>query len=183
MKIINIKRIGLAVLLTVAGLAIGTNTFAQAVEKNTSPELPPACDVIQVPEGHKLAAHRYALGAQLYRWNGSAWVFVEPVARLFNNDDYRGEVGIHYAGPTWESNSGSKVVAARVDGCSVDPAAIDWLLLRAISNDGSGVFRRVTYIQRINTVGGKAPTAPGSAVGLVVEVPYTTEYYFYRADH
>ncbi len=97
--------------------------------------------------------------------------------------NYRGEVATHYAGPTWESNSGSKVVATRASGCSVDATAIDLLLLEAVSNEGQGPFRRVTYIQRLNTVGGKAPTAPGSAVGMVVEVPYTAEYYFYRAGN
>ena len=39
----------------------------------------------------------------------------------------------------------------------------------------------MTYIQRVNTVGGNAPTDPGDFVGEVVEVPYTAEYYFYRA--
>ena len=37
-------------------------------------------------------------------------------------------------------------------------------------------------IQRVNTVGGKAPTAPGDYVGELVRVPYTAEYFFYRAD-
>jgi hypothetical protein len=76
-------------------------------------------------------------------------VLVEPVAKLYANDDYTGETGIHYLGPTWESNSGSKVVATRADGCNADPTAIDWLLLRAVTNDGSGPFKKVTYVQRV----------------------------------
>ena len=39
----------------------------------------------------------------------------------------------------------------------------------------------MTYIQRVNTVGGLAPAEPGDFVGQEVEVPYTAEYYFYRA--
>jgi hypothetical protein len=39
----------------------------------------------------------------------------------------------------------------------------------------------VTYVQRVNTTGGLRPAAPGSSIGAVVEVPYTAEYYFYRA--
>jgi hypothetical protein len=38
----------------------------------------------------------------------------------------------------------------------------------------------VSYIQRVNTMGGLAPTAPGSYIGVTVDVPYTAEYYFFR---
>jgi len=38
-----------------------------------------------------------------------------------------------------------------------------------------------TFIQRINTVGGNAPAAPGTVVGEEANVPYTAEYLFYRA--
>jgi hypothetical protein len=96
--------------------------------------------------------------------------------------NYRGKVGIHYRGPTWESNSGSKVVAARLFGCSPDPTAIPWLLLEAVSTTGPGIFSSVTYVQRVNTTGGLAPAYPGLLIGQVVEVPYTAEYYFYRED-
>jgi hypothetical protein len=33
----------------------------------------------------------------------------------------------------------------------------------------------------LRTTGGLAPTGPGSATGEVAAVPYTAEYYFYRA--
>jgi hypothetical protein len=46
---------------------------------------------------------------------------------------------------------------------------------------GPGIFARTTYIQRVNTKGGLAPTAPGTSIGAIAEVPYTAEYYFYRA--
>ena len=118
---------------------------------------------------------------QIYRWNGTSWAFVEPVATLFSDADYHEKVGTHYLGPTWESNSGSKVVAARLTGCTPDPTAIPWLLLQTVSTDGPGIFGSVTYIQRVNTKGGLAPTAPGVSIGTVAEVPYTAEYYFYRA--
>lgn len=120
---------------------------------------------------------------QVYRWSGTAWVFVEPAATLFANSRYQGEVGTHYVGPTWESNSGSKVVGARVPGtgCSPDSSAIPWLLLKKVTTEGPGIFNAVTYIQRVNTTGGTPPTAPGSFIGEVTEVPYTAEYYFYRA--
>jgi Protein of unknown function (DUF3455) len=151
-----------------------------AIADDRAPELPSGCERLEVDAGNNVSFHTYAIGVQRHRWNGIAWVFVEPVAKLFANEDYMGETGIHYVGPTWESNSGSKVVAVREEGCNVDPTAIDWLLLRAVSNEGPGPFKKVTYIQRVNTVGGRAPAAPGSSVGALIDVPYTAEYYFYK---
>jgi hypothetical protein len=75
------------------------------------------------------------------------------------------------------------VVARRLAGCSTDSTTIDWLLLQAVSTDGPGIFNGVTYIQRVNTSGGKAPTAPGEFIGAEAKIPYTAEYYFYRAEN
>lgn len=170
----------LFILLTITGLALTPISIARASEP---PELPAQCGSIQV-SGDKLAFHVYARGVQIYRWNGSTWDFVAPRATLFAEANYFGEVGDHYAGPSWESKSGSKVVARRVQGtgCTPDPTAIAWLLLEKVSTSGSGIFSSVTYIQRVNTAGGTVPTAPGLVVGEVKEVPYTAEYYFYRAQ-
>ena len=157
---------------------------AQPADDNRAPDLPLGiCDSVQVQEGNKVAFHAYASGVQVYRWNGTAWAFVEPVANLFADRNYRGQVSTHYAGPTWESNSGSKVVGRRVPGtgCTPNANAIAWLLLEAVSTEGPGIFDGVTYIQRVNTTGGLAPAAPGSFVGEEARVPYTAEYYFYRA--
>ncbi len=180
---LKVKRIiALALMLAVAGLAPVSIPSAQAGDNNRAPDLPsPLCDSVEVPQGNRLALRVYAAGVQIYRWNGESWVFVEPVATLYSDANYNNKVGTHYGGPTWESNSGSKVVATRLASCSPDPTAIPWLLLQAVSNDGSGLFSSVTYIQRVNTVGGLAPTAPASLIGTIAEVPYTTEYYFYRA--
>ena len=59
--------------------------------------------------------------------------------------------------------------------------AIPWLLLEAKSTAAPGIFANVSYIQRVNTAGGMAPGTPGTP-GQVVRVPYTAEYYFYRAN-
>jgi hypothetical protein len=139
------------------------------------------CQNLQVPEGNEVAFHVYAEGVQVYRWNGTSWVFVAPEAVLYADDGEDGAVGIHYAGPTWESVSGSKVVGMVLERCTPDPDAIPWLLLGAVSSEGPGIFHRVTFIQRVNTVGGKAPTDPGDFPGEEARVPYAAEYFFYRA--
>ena len=170
--------------LALACIALASVPLIRAGEGNRAPELPsPLCDRLQVQAGNKVAFHVYALGVQIYRWNGTSWVFVAPSARLFADAEYHGEVGIHYAGPTWESHSGGKVVASRLESCAPDPISIAWLLLQTVSTEGPGIFDRVTYIQRVNTAGGLPPTAPGPYVGAEEEVPYTAEYYFYRAQN
>ena len=174
--------IALLVLVAAAGLSSASFPAARASAQDRSLDLPsPLCDSLQVPEGNSLAFRVYALGVQVYKWNGASWGFVEPRATLFADAHFHGEVGIHYVGPTWESNSGSKVVATRVTGCTPDSTAIPWLRLQTVSTEGSGIFSSVTFIQRVNTTGGVPPTAPGSSIGEVAEVPYTAEYYFYRA--
>ena len=145
------------------------------------PGLPsPACDGLRAPAGNRLAFHAYALGVQVYRWDGAKWAFAGPEAALFADPCYDEQVGIHYAGPTWESNDGSKVVGARLAPCTPNRGAIPWLLLGRSSSSGHGKFERVTYIQRVNTIGGTAPAEAGAFVGDEARVPYTAEYYFYR---
>jgi len=184
MRTLKIERaVALLILLSIAGLSSALVPAARASVPDNSPTLPAGCESLQVDSENRLAFRVYAMGVQVYRWNGTTWSFVGPEATLFADAGYHGEVGTHYVGPTWESNSGSKVVAARVPGtgCTPDSTAIPWLLLQKVSTDGPGIFSSVTYVQRLKTTGGTAPTAPGSVIGEMSEVPYTAEYYFYRA--
>lgn len=181
----NLKSNVITRLFVLLAFAMLVAPAALAQEGPRTPDLPtPLCDSIRVDAGHEVAFHTYAVGVQVYRWNGTAWVFVEPVASLFADKGYRGQVGTHYAGPTWESNSGSKVIGRRVagTGCTPDAGAIPWLKLEAVTTDGPGIFNGVTFIQRVNTTGGNAPAAPGTTVGEEARIPYTAEYYFYRAQ-
>ena len=154
--------------------------LAESEASHRTPELPsPACDSVNVPDGNRVSVHAYALGVQIYQWDGAKWVFVAPEAVLYADPCYEGQIGIHYAGPTWEANDGSKVVGTRLAGCTPNRGAIPWLRLGAASNSGHGRFERVTFIQRVNTIGGTAPAEPGLFVGDEARVPYTAEYFFY----
>jgi hypothetical protein len=161
-------------------IALVATAWAEPGNDNRAPELEGECAKIRVEEGHKVIAHAYAEGVQIYRWNGTSWSFVGPEAVLYVDDGLEGEIGIHYGGPTWESVSGSKVVATVEERCFPDPDSIPWLRLKASSAEGPGIFEGVTYIQRVNTEGGLAPADAGEFVGEVVRVPYAAEYYFYR---
>jgi hypothetical protein len=170
-------------LLVVLSISVLTQAFTPVTfvrDQYNTPELPANCGTIQVEADHKLAYRAFAVGVQRYRWDGTAWVFVEPIATLYKDAEYTDKDAIHYAGPTWLANSGGKVVATKVNQCTPDATSIPWLLLKATSNQGPGLFGVVSFIQRINTKGGTAPIAPGTQVGALADIPYTTEYYFYR---
>jgi hypothetical protein len=146
--------------------------------------------IIEVPSGNSVSFHVYASGVQIYTCTETAagvfaWVFTAPDATLFANADFNGNgVGTHYAGPTWESISGSKVAAVKLQGVTVDVTAVPWLLLQTVSSQGPGIYDGTTYIQRVNTTGGLAPLtgANASTVGQQARIPYTAEYFFYRAE-
>ncbi len=162
------------------GYAVNPLADVAAMKKDKGIDLR-TCDSLKVEAGNKLATRMFARGVQIYRWNGTSWAFVAPAAKLYANDRARGVIGTHYAGPTWETNSGNKVVAAVAKRCPANLASIPWLLLRVTSVEGSGLLHGATFIQRINTVGGNAPAAPGTVIGEEVNVPYTADYVFYRA--
>lgn len=146
------------------------------------PDLPlPVCQELEVPAGNRLFARLHALGVQVYQWSGSAWTFVAPEAELFADPCFHARIGLHYAGPTWEAADGSRVIAAREAGCAPYPGAIPWLRLVATETSGRGRFGRVTYIQRLHTIGGTSPTTPGTRIGEEARVPYVAEYLLYRS--
>jgi len=164
---------------TLVGLALAAASGASALASdNRAPEVPVE---IAVSADNKVHFHGFGRGVQIYTWNGSTWGAAVPEATLFDNDG--NIVAIHFAGPTWQSNSGSKVVGALPpQRVTVDPDAIPWLLLKAVSTEtaGPGIFADTTYIHRVNTSGGKAPSADGAFIGQVARVPYTADYFFYR---
>jgi hypothetical protein len=157
-----------------------------ASESSSLRSFPPLpSSLLEVPEGNRLAFYNDAVGVQIYACQavatGFAWVFQAPEASLF---DRRGRVVIkHYAGPTWESVAdGSKVVASKLQEFTDDPSAIPELLLQATPHPASGRMGPVTYIQRLETVGGRAPTTGCDAahVGAIARVDYTATYFFYE---
>src|SRR5262245_6501855 len=174
-KAIRLDAVKLAA-LTLVLLAAVAPVGADPGNDNRAPDLSD-CPELKVESGNKVAFQALGVGVQIYRWDGTSWVFVAPEAVLYHGN---GQVATHFAGPTWESNSGSIVVGTVIDRCSPDPDAIPWLLLGAAFTDGPGIFDRVTFIQRLNTVGGLAPDEPGDFVGEVARVPYAADYVFYR---
>lgn len=74
------------------------------------------------------------------------------------------------------------MVGAKVEQAPAPaPGAVPWLLLRATSTSGSGLFSAVTFIQRVDTQGGTAPASgcDASHVGAEARASYSADYYFY----
>ena len=160
-----------------------TAAEAAAAAFGRFPDLGNCENDIGVPEGSRDSFHVFGKGVQIYRWTGTAWVFFNPAADLYADADGNGLVGTHFGtpnGPGWRTFSGSQVVGTVSGRCTPNPAAIAWVRLDAVAS-GAGVFEQTKFIQRVNTVGGLAPTAPGSFVGQEARVPYTADYFFYRA--
>ncbi|MFN8471194.1 MAG: DUF3455 domain-containing protein [Anaerolineae bacterium] len=182
-RIVNRFRLRLAaVALAVAALCL-LALVAPVGAAPTNDDVPPAlgtCQNVQVPAGNRGVFHAYAEGVQVYRWLDGRWNFVAPEAVLSADATANSAVGIHYAGPTWMSVSGSKVVGTALESCTADTDAIPWLLLGAVSSEGRGMFDGVTFVQRVNTVGGQAPNRPGYYPTEEVRVPYKAEYFFYK---
>ena len=147
--------------------------------------LPAIPDALRVPAGQSLARTYLGRGTQNYlcqkdATSGAAtWTFTAPEAKLF--DARSVEVGLHSAGPTWQVPDGSAVVGA-VQARQSSADTIPWLLLSARSIAGPGLLSKVTFIQRLSTTGGVAPSAgcDVGALGQVAKVPYTALYAFYE---
>jgi len=159
-------------------LLLGSGLTALARD-NRAPEVPD--ERIAVGDGFKVHFHGFGVGVQIYTWNGTDWGKAVPRATLF--DDEGNVVASHFAGPRWESNSGSIVLGTVVNAVIVNTDAIPWVLLSATSEGGAGIFADTKLIQRVNTVGGREPSENGAFVGQVAESPYTADYFFYRQSN
>ena len=188
-----------------------TPLSSQAAQANdiTPPPLPPG--LAPVPAGQKLFLVGHAVGTQNYVCRpsgaGVAYVLFTPEATLFGDDG--GQIITHYFSPNpFEPNTDPKVVADGVirptwqhrdtstvwakvhqpnGAVTVDPNAIAWLLLDVVGAQdgptGGNKLSVTTFIQRLNTTGGLAPSTGCSSltdVGNQAFVPYTADYFFYK---
>jgi hypothetical protein len=189
-------------ILTVACLTLLSQ--AAYADRITPPSTPAN---IQVPEGNRAYLVGHAVGTQNYIClpspTGLAWTLFGPQATLF--DDHGRQITTHFLSanpdengmlrPTWQHSRDTSAVWGQAIQSSADPRfvasdAIPWLLLRAVGEeegpDGRDRLVGTTWLQRVNTEGGIAPSTgchEESNVGSRVFVPYTAEYFFYKPRH
>lgn len=144
---------------------------------------------VQVPAGNKVAMETVGVGEITYQCNAKKdmagqfeWVFVGPDAKL--NDRSGKQVGKYYGPPaTWESMDGSKLTATQVAVAPAAAGSIPLQLVKANPAMGTGAMTGVTFIQRVNTMGGVAPATACTAsnTGAKQIVKYQADYIFYKA--
>jgi hypothetical protein len=158
---------------------------------------PPVPVSLQVPAGNKAFRAGAAVGTQDYICLPSGWTFFGPQATLFDERDE--QIITHFLSPnpiengtprvTWQdSRDTSKVWGLAVASVTVQPDAIPWLLLKVVGAEdgptGGDELAETTFVQRLNTVGGLAPSTGctmSQQVGSRALVPYSADYFFYKA--
>lgn len=192
--------------LALAACTAGPAAFAQNVQV---PAVPPGLEApdgqIAFFTGHAEGTQNYVC---LPTASGFGWTFFSPQATLFASIPwFRGEIKqqivTHFLSPnpaekgtprvTWQSSFDSSAAWAKALKPSTDPAfvaagAIPWVLLEVVGTNagpaGGRLFAHTTFIQRLNTAGGAAPAdgcGEPADVGKTSLVPYTADYFFYRA--
>ena len=172
-----IKSISVALMLAAAG------TSYAAVDNATLPE------PVRVPLGHAQSLETVGAGEITYECREKKdtagafeWAFVTPVATL--RDMQQKSIGKYYGGPTWEAMDGSKVTGKQVAVAPASPGNIPLQLVKADPATGMGAMTGVTYIQRLETKGGVAPSTacnPATA-GTKQQVRYQAKYVFYKQE-
>ncbi len=173
----NIMKFTTRIIFNAALLLIASLVIQNAASAQTS-------DRLQIPDGQTFLLSAEGVGYQIYTSEPKAgsttefeWKFKEPQAILHKNSDKK--IGKHYAGPTWESKDGSKVAGKKINEVPAPKTHdIPWLLVEATSHEGEGLFSKVSYNLRVDTVGGIAPAHAPTGKGKETRVKYRATYLF-----
>ena len=176
-----------AAIAVVATAALAACTSMPMMIKVDNAALPEA---VRVPAGQKVLMATTGVGELTYECREKKdmagqheWAFVGPTATLFSAD--RKTVGKYYAGPTWEAADGSKVTGKQVAIAPSGPGNIPLQLVKVepatMTTAGNGAMTGVSYIQRLNTQGGVAPSTACdmASKGRRQQVAYQADYVFY----
>src|SRR5262245_37352655 len=161
---------------------------------------------IEVPAGNTAFLVGHGVGTQNYiclpSGSGFAFTLFTPQATLF--DDLKEQVITHFSSPnpdegstirvTWQHSGDTSTVWAKAIASYSNPGFIargdiPLVLLQAVGTQdgptGGITLSETTFIQRLNTSGGAAPSTgctESTDVGKKAFVPYTADYFFYKAD-
>jgi hypothetical protein len=192
------RKIPLIAGITALGMALALPQAAHA--QTVTP--PPVPTDIQVPAGNQAFLLGRGVGTQNYVCVPSDtighvnWRLFTPQATLFS--DLGEQLTTHFSSPnpdepgvvrvTWEDSRDTSTVWARATGSvTVSPTAIPWVRLlvvgRVVGPTGGNTLFGTTFIQRVNTVGGLAPSKRcdlPTDIGNEAFVPYTADYFFFK---
>ncbi|MFL6446692.1 MAG: DUF3455 domain-containing protein [Bryobacteraceae bacterium] len=127
---------------------------------------------------------------------GAAFQIITHFQSPVENPNDVGPKPPRFGDATWQSSLDSSrvwaqktnAVHAGSDGSCPNTGAIDCLLLQTIGSEqgplGGSILSKTTFVQRLNTNGGSAPATGCSTandVGRQALVPYSADYFFFRA--
>lgn len=174
-----------ALLVSACGSMMDSNASKATMPMFSQASLPMA---VQVPMGHKVAMETVGVGILSYQCSAKKdmagqheWVVVGPDAVL--NDRSGKQVGKYFGPPaTWESLDGSRLTATQIAVTPNGTGNIPTQLVKTNPAMGVGSMTGVSYIQRVNTIGGVAPmsTCGMSNMGTKEMVKYQADYIFYK---
>jgi len=122
-------------------------------------------------------------GAQIFRCESQAaglhWTYRLPEAEL--RDAHGGLLVRHGANWSFEHVDGSRLFGEIVDHVpSPNSDSLPWLLLKTRAY-GAGALSEITYVERIETVGGMPPASCDAAqLNQVLRVPFSADFVFFR---
>ncbi|MCQ2029369.1 DUF3455 domain-containing protein [Stutzerimonas zhaodongensis] len=171
-------------ILCLTGLSLAISCSVTAFAQTDVPE------AVRVPDGHKVAMETVGVGQITYECQAKsdmpgqmAWEFMGPKAVL--NDRSGKQVGTYYGPPaTWESADGSRLTGTQVAIAPAGAGNIPHQLVKANPAEGKGEMTGVSYIQRVATQGGVAPSkaCAASNKGEREIVQYQADYLFWTAN-
>lgn len=143
------------------------------------PQVPAA---LAPPAGNELHAVLKARGVQVFECKRSTWQPLEAAASLtgVTMSPVRKVTAVHFRGPAWVSDQDGSMVQG-LDPLTTpapDPANAPQQLYQATANRGGGLFGAVTWIQRIDTHGGVAPSTSCGGNDPVA-VPFRAVFRFF----
>ena len=171
-------------IVAVAGVVVVSAAVATAASARPIPQTAPGdlLDPRMYVSDSRLYLVLHASGVQKYTCQADGtWLFTDPEATLYKTTGAPKPVGTHFLNfstglPVWRFKGGSSVEAARTQSAPGGTGNIAWLLLQAAATS-PGRLGQTTWIQRLNTTGGVAPTGtctPGAATA--VPYPPTTSF-------
>lgn len=173
------------VLTTTALAAVTAGTLFSATVGQAAASQPARTGVdapaaLKVPDGNRLTGVFSAAGVQTYTCADGAWKLLEPAATLWaKNDRSHRPLALHSRGPVWVSTVDGSAVNAAAIANSPKTGTIPELLLQSTATRGTGAFAGVSYVQRLDTHGGVAPTTACTGTDQV-SVRYSATYAFYK---
>jgi hypothetical protein len=209
-KIARVRRLFAAALVLGCALGTVTSAAAQKIASPKTPDGITPVGNTAFLEGHAFGTQGYTClptsdGGTAWNTNArpEATLFVDFFGKQVqiithfasideNPNDFAPKPVSLGGNATWQSSfDTSKVWAVKTgqidagtDASCPNTGAIPCLLLQSVGNQegpmGGKLLANVTFVQRLNTKGGAAPTTACS-VGQTQLQPYTADYYFFRA--